>query len=443
MYLTKYSFFVPTKKGGKYALYNSFNNIFAIIDEELKDMLESQDFSSLPQEYIDSLKQVEVIRDDDEDELKMLEYKKKSLRFASDKTEFYIIPTFACNIQCPPCKTRDVTMDEETVKSVIEAVKRETKMRGSSQLWTVLFGGEPLVELDTTFRISKEISEWAKREGIIFNNSLVSNGTLLSEEVIDKFKPYITSMQVQLEGSRDYHDRIRVYTNGEGTFDDVIESLMLLKENTVHTIINVPVTRENHKYIPELVDYLKGKGVAEGGIMHIRLFPSEKDSVCLSYSPLCGEGDTDAALLMDVWEQVWARGFRATAKPTQTPYCSCIKDGAYTIDPEGNVYKCIQMVGDPAKKAAVIKDGAISSKTDVFYDLMSRDATAITECSQCIYAPLCAGGCPLKAWNQNTTYHAPECGVRKTLFDKRIELFLRFKHPERFGEDEGTRTPNV
>jgi uncharacterized protein len=146
---------------------------------------------------------------------------------------------------------------------------------------------------------------------------------------------------------------------------------------------------------------------------------------------------------MNVWEQVWARGFRATAKPTQTPYCSCIKDGAYTIDPEGNVYKCIQMVGDPAARAAVIKDGAISSKTDVFYDLMSRDATTIAECSQCIYAPLCAGGCPLKAQNQNTTYHAPECGVRKTIFDKRIELFLRFKHPERFGEDEGTRTPNV
>jgi uncharacterized protein len=146
---------------------------------------------------------------------------------------------------------------------------------------------------------------------------------------------------------------------------------------------------------------------------------------------------------MDVWEQVWSRGFRATAKPTQTPYCSCIKDGAYTIDPEGNVYKCIHMVKNPAEKAAVIKDGTISSKTTVFLDLMSRDATKIEECSQCTYVPLCAGGCPIRAQSQSSTFHAPDCGPRKTLFDKRIELFLRFKHPERFGEDEGTRTPNV
>lgn len=433
MYLTKYAFFVPTKTG-KYALYNSFNNVFAIIDEELKTALKSQDFAALPPAYIESLKNAEFIREDGEDELKMLEYKKKTLLFASGRTEFCIFCTKKDNLGGVG---NDKTMDESLVTAVIETVKEETK---GTHLWITIAGGEPLLEPDITVRLLKEISEWAKNSNIIINNSIVTNGTLLSDEVLEKFMPYITSVQVTLEGPRQYHDKKRVYKNGEGTFDDVIQGLMLLKQHNIHTIINVPLTKENHLLIPELVDYLKDKGIQEGGLIHIRLFLAQ-GSLCFPYSPLCNEGHPDAEILMDVWENVWKKGFRATAKPTQTPYCSCIKDGSYAIDPEGNVYKCIHMVENPSERAGSIKEKL--SKTDTFYDVMSRDVTKIAACSLCNYAPLCAGGCLLRAKKQCNTYHAPDCGSRKTLFDKRIELFLRFKHPDHFGADEGTQTPNV
>ena len=445
MKLSDFCFFVPTKYEGKYALYNSFNNTIAVIDDELKTILQSGDFSALPEEHVDALKSIEVLREDDEDELKLLEYKKKSLRFASDKTEFYVIPTYKCNLTCPTCNTGDTTMSEETAENVIEAIKKETENRKSAYLWTCFLGGEPLLEPEITFKISKELSEWAKKRTINFNNFLATSGTLLSEEVINRFYPYVTSMQVTLEGPRSYHDKNRTYTDGKGTFDDVIDGIMLLKERGIHTVINVPVMKENCSLVPELVEYLKGKGIAEGGFIHVRLFLSKgfSNGVCLSHSPLCNEGDDNAKLLMDLWEKVWKKGFRATAKPSQTPYCTCIRDGAYVIDPEGDVYKCIAMVGNPAEKAAVIRNGTVTSETHTFYDLMSRDATKIEECSQCKYVPLCAGGCPEVSRSRYSTYHAPDCGFRKTLFDKRIELFLRFKHPKHFGMDEGVRTPNV
>lgn len=445
MKLTEYSFFIPTLSEGKYALYNSFNNTIAAIDEELKTVLESGDFSVLPKELVDSLKSIEVLREDDEDELKMLEYKKKGLRFSTERTEFYIIPTYQCNLTCSACSTGDGVMTEETVENTIEAVKRETTDRKSAYLWTYILGGEPLLEPDITSQISKELSEWTKRENIRFNNFLVTNGTLLSEDVINQIFPHITSVQVTLEGPHEHHDKTRTYKDGKGTFDDTIEGIMLLKERGIHAIINVPVSKENCSLVPELVEYLKSKGIVEGGFMHVRLFLSKgfPNGICLSHSPLCTESDDDATLLLNVWEEAWSRGFRATAKPSQTPYCTCIKDGVYVIDPQGDVYKCIAMVGNPAEKAAVIRNGLITSKTHTFYDLMSRNVTKMAECSQCKYAPLCAGGCPLAAQRTSSSYHAPDCGSRKTLFDKRIELFLRFKYPKHFGVDEGTLTPNV
>ncbi|KYK36591.1 MAG: SPASM domain-containing protein [Theionarchaea archaeon] len=450
MKLTQYLFIIPTNHQGKYALYNSFSNTIAIIDEELKAILESEDFSALPQEHITSLKQLEVIREDDADELKMLEYKKKSLRFASDKTEFFVIPTYKCNLKCPGCPPRENTMNEDVVKNTIEAIKRETREKKSNYLWLYILGGEPLLEPEITYKISKELSEWAKDENIMFYNTIITNGTLFTDTIIDQFFQCITSVQVSLEGPAEYHNKKRVYKNkndekGRGTFEDIVNSVLLLKKNNIHAIINVPVTRENCHCVPEFVEYLKNKGITEGGAIHIRLFLSKgvSNGVCAPYSPLCNEGDADAPLLMDVWEKVWKKGFRATAKPTQTPYCSGIKDSVYAVDPEGNVYKCLSMVGNPDERVAVLKDGVISAKTPLFYELLSRDATRIEKCNQCKYLPLCAGGCPTAAKTQHHTYHAPDCGQRKTLFDKRIELFLRFKHPTHFGVDEGVKTPNV
>ncbi len=443
MKLTQYIFLVPTKNTGKYALYSSFNNVYAILDEELKNVLESKNFSALPQQHLDSLKKYEIMREDDEDELKMLQYNKKTLQFAPERTEFYLIPTLKCNMGCRTCTPQNLSMSESTVAHTLEAVKKETREKKTSQLWTVILGGEPLMEQEITLKMSKELTEWAKKENIVLNNSLATNGTLLTEEVLTQFIPYISSVQVTLEGPRHWHDRTRL-VNGKGSFDEVIKAVQLLMKYNIHTIINVPLTRESCALVPELVDFLKSIGISEGGIIHIRFFLSAdvSNGICYSYSPLCNENVDDALLLMKVWEDAWSRGFRATAKPTQTPYCSCVKDSVYIADPLGNVYPCISMVGDPAERTAVIKEGALV-RTRLFYDLMGRDATTIEKCRQCKYTPLCAGGCPLSAKKQYNTYYTAHCGPRKALFDKRIELFLRFKHPKHFGEDEGTRTPNV
>jgi radical SAM protein with 4Fe4S-binding SPASM domain len=206
----------------------------------------------------------------------------------------------------------------------------------------------------------------------------------------------------------------------------------------------VPLTKENHAMVPELIEYLRSIGIAEGGIIHIRFFlsPKNRNGVCVSHSPLCDEGEAHALLLKKIWETAWSRGFRATAKPTQTPYCTGTKEGSYIVGPKGYVYKCLTQVGT-SEKAGVIKNGVINTQSNIFYDLMKRDVTAITECTSCKYAPICAGGCPVRSKEKYNTYHAPDCGPRKELFDKRIQLFLRFKYPQHFGEDEGTRTPNV
>lgn len=439
MKLSQFVFIIPTNNE-KYALYNSFDNSIAVIDDELKTILEKETFSDLPPEHLDTLLEIGVIRTDDADEWKMLEYKKKSLRFAPPKTEVYVIPTLKCNLKCTKCGNYTDTMDTKTAESVVKAIQKETQTR----LWTFIAGGEPLLNFDITYTISKTLTEWAQQKNISYINSIITNGTLLTESVIDTLSPYMSSVQVTLEGPARYHDTVRVHKDGTKTFDTIIQTINMLSEKNIHTVINVPLTTENHELVPELIDYLRSIGIAEGGIIHVRFFLSPKNSngVCVVHSPLCDEGYDKALLLLKTWETAWSRGFRATAKPTQTPYCTGIKERSYIVGPKGYMYKCLTQVGT-SEKAGVIKNGVLTSKTNTFYDLMKRDVTSSTECTSCRYAPLCAGGCPVRSKEKYNTYHGPDCGPRKDLFDKRIQLFLRFKYPQHFGADEGTRTPNV
>jgi uncharacterized protein len=445
MKLSRYVFFVPTFRKGKYALYNSFNNTIAAVDEELKTLLESGRFSELPPQHVQSLKFLEVLREDEDNELNMLEYKKKALRYDPTRVEFHIIPTYTCNIQCAGCTPRSESMDASCLENTLKAIKKETIESKTGALWTFIVGGEPFLEEDITFELSQELSTWAEAEGITFLNSIATNGTLLSQQGLERIHPYVSSMQVTLEGPKSYHDARRTHRNGRGTFDEAVQGIILLQDLKIHTVINVPVTMENYTLIPDLIDYLKGIGIREGGITHVRLFFSSgyKNGICYQHSPLCNEGDEHAEVLKGVWEEAWKKGFRATAKPTQTPYCTCIREGAYTIDPVGNVYKCVAMAGNPAERVAVIENGSLSSRAPVFYDMMGRDVTQIEQCAACKYRPLCAGGCLLRARERHNMYNAPDCGSRKSLFDKRIELFLRFKYPTHFGQDDVSTIPNV
>ncbi|MBU7001450.1 MAG: SPASM domain-containing protein [Theionarchaea archaeon] len=399
MKLSRYVFFVPTFKEGKYALYNSFNNSIAAVDDELKTILESEMFSKLPPQHIQSLKSLEVLREDEDNELDMLAYKKRSLRYDPTRAEFHIIPTYKCNMQCSGCTPRSESMDDSCLENTLKAVKKEAIESKTGALWTFIVGGEPFLEEDITFRLSQELSKWAEEEGITFLNSIATNGTLLSNPVLERIHPYVSSMQVTLEGPKPYHDGRRTDADGRGTFDEAVKAIILLQDRKIHTVINVPVTIENYTTIPDLIEYLKEMGIHEGGITHVRLFFSSgyRNGICYQHSPLCNEGDVRAEVMKRVWEGAWERGFRATAKPTQTPYCTCIRERAYTIDPLGNVYKCVAMAGNPAERVATIENGAISPRSSVFYEMMSRDVTRMGQCASCKYRPLCAGGCLLRA----------------------------------------------
>lgn len=92
------------------------------------------------------------------------------------------------------------------------------------------YGGEPLLEFDLITKIRKYCSDKYPNLDIIWN--LTTNGTLLSGEVTRFLVENDFLVSISLDGPEEEHDRNRVYKGGKGSFAEVLEGVIRLKEES-------------------------------------------------------------------------------------------------------------------------------------------------------------------------------------------------------------------
>ncbi len=101
------------------------------------------------------------------------------------------------------------------------------------------YGGEPLLELS----LVKKIIEYSKslfKQEIFF--AMTTNGSLMTEKVIDYLFENEVSVSISLDGPKKEHDRLRVDKNGEGTFDRVMKNLEMAAKKYPKYIRNLIIS---------------------------------------------------------------------------------------------------------------------------------------------------------------------------------------------------------
>lgn len=141
-----------------------------------------------------------------------------------------------CNLRCDYCaysgKYNQRThnsgrMSLETIqKSIDFAMKRSDAVEN---LNIGFYGGEPLLEFQNIKKAVSYVKE--KYNGRKVNYSITTNGTLLNDEIIRFFIENDVSVLISLDGPKEIHDQNRVFANGEGSFDKIMENLRYVKEH--------------------------------------------------------------------------------------------------------------------------------------------------------------------------------------------------------------------
>jgi len=147
--------------------------------------------------------------------------------------------TQECNLSCRQCYINSKHFRRKNELNTRECFGLIKKLKKNNILWIELQGGEPLIRDDFL-----KIVEKIKIEGL--NVKIATNGTLISESIVEKLSKFLDpkddSLQISLDGSSAaINDKIR----GKGSFEKTINGIKICQRFGLKYSINMTLMDEN------------------------------------------------------------------------------------------------------------------------------------------------------------------------------------------------------
>jgi len=164
--------------------------------------------------------------------------------------EVLITLTNRCNLKCIMCSFSNSNMDiadELKTKDIINMIDQIAKLNIKG---IVFSGGEPFLR-DDLF----EIIHYASKNDIK-NSSLLTNGTIINEEIISKINSSgLKSICVSIDGLENTHDYIR----GRGTFKKSMDFIQIVQKQCPQVSLSITsiIMNRNLEDIPKLIKLYK------------------------------------------------------------------------------------------------------------------------------------------------------------------------------------------
>ena len=308
-----------------------------------------------------------------------------------------ICPTMNCNFDCPYCFEHHIPgkMSKEVQDDVIALARKLMDTTNGKMLSITWFGGEPLLATDVIDSLAERLMALAEEKGAEYSAGIITNGYLLSQKNADMLERCkVTSCQITIDGLGADHDATRHLAGGGPTFDRIIENLRKVK-CSFKISIRQNVQEKNMNTIPEVREFIKKLAEESGNNLTYNPAPVSGNEATKERGAevglLCASDSLEVQLMQESERFTAGRGH----------YCgACILFSA-GIDDKGNLFKCWDALGltELAFGNAHDWDPTDPLNTASCPDMLTRYLnTALPlddeECNQCVWLPLCVGGCP-------------------------------------------------
>ena len=379
------------------------------------------------------------------------EYQKFIQHVASMPENFFIIPSYACNLACVYCFQEDVEKLHEVIKedvideafAAIEAYRNERGTTGTPQI--TIYGGEPLLDNEKQIKAVKKILKESRKRG--YKKIVVTNGVTLKKFVDMLAEHQIDEVHVTLDGCREVHDARRMMRNGEGTFDKIVKGIEAALKKGLQIHLRIIVDKNNLDYLPDLIRFLDEKEWLDNPKfrMHVgRIY----ECGAVSTSPYKEKYYITLLDLIQYWAEHASQlkgvefGFRGIDKALNTgkvpsplfSYCpSCTNE--FVFDLKGDIYPCPGGCGDLSLKVGTFYPQV--EYFDTFYKWRSRNILRIEKCQHCDVALICGGGCPLENLAEGKDIFEPACISAKS----EMQIGVNILYPQMLQVEDRLMTP--
>ena len=329
-----------------------------------------------------------------------------------------------CNFSCTYCFEEGVKgnlyMSDSTADRLIAFIKDKFR-EDQDTLLIDFYGGEPLLSLDRIQSISQAAKSFAESGDAVYSFTLVTNGSLFTRTVAEKLVPLgLKSVKVTLDGPAEIHDAYRPFKSGAGSFSTIIKNIKAACD-LVKIGIGGNFTEHNYERFPLLLDDMAAEGLTPDKVSSVQFAPvisrPKNDTAPIEYSMGCISINEPWLLKAEAFlrEEILRRGYKTT-KPIPMA-CMIEVTDSYVVNYDGVIYKCPAFIGKKGFSAGDLETG-VSDYSEALKLGMYKNQ----DCAECVYLPLCFGGCRYMAYVRDGNIDKLDC--KKEYFDASLETLL-------------------
>jgi len=310
-----------------------------------------------------------------------------------------ICPTMGCNFDCPYCFEDHGRgkMSQEVQDDVVALTERMLDATNAKNVQVTWFGGEPLLAPGVIESLSHRLMKLADERGGEYEAGIITNGYLLTQEIVDMLESVkVVTSQITIDGLGATHDATRYLRGGGPTFDRIVANLRNLK-----LPFRVNIRHNVHEGNRTEIDDLKAfiEKLAEESGNTITYYPAPvsgsetADERGKQVGLLCGSDASEVSIRQEAGRFSMGRGH----------YCGAHTLWSVGIDDQGNLQKCWEAVDKPHISFGTAHDwdpadplNTTANADNLTMYLNTAGPVPDEECRECVWLPMCVGGCPYK-----------------------------------------------
>jgi uncharacterized protein len=449
MQASRFNVQVPLPDRNEVFLMNTFSDAQLLVSPDVAALLQrvsggQSRIDDEERDAVDALIENGFLVESRDEETRSLDQYFHTLREDTEQLRVTVLTTLQCNFACDYCFQGDhgdynkfaEKMSLETASRVVDWIEERMDALRPEKFVLTLFGGEPLLNLPVAYYLAERCRDLCTERGIQPGVSLITNGLLLTPEVVDRLVACgLYGVKITLDGDRDTHNRMRPLRGRQGTFDKIIENVRRVAHKVPITI-GGNFDESSADTYPALLDFLREQEFADKivkinfkpiikapettpkGVIPLTLVGSGDKPLNGTCMTSAGAGSTKGSSVCDschfvdekmafLRSETRKRGFPTPDGVHMGP-CEIHRRHAHTIGPDGSLYACPGFTGSKTESTGHV-DGRQEAWRQAAAERFERLSPKKEECGDCSFIPVCGGGCSVAAHTELRDMYQPSC----------------------------------
>ena len=428
---SRYNVLFESKRHG-WLLFNTVSRSFVTLEDDqidtirdIMDDVEGYDYSNDAMLYMQLRSMGFIVEDTaDDDFYNVAKMRNLTQLYAGNTLMLTVAVTQACNFDCSYCFEGNKigkTMSDAVEDRLIAFIKGYK----ADKLSITWYGGEPLMAYDRILSINKRLKDIGKK----YDAGMITNGYLMTKERAESLNDlHVTYLQITLDGGAKTHNSRRYLKGGGETYEKILEGIDNVMNSSFKGMLHlrVNVDARNEEEFVEVYKYMQDKYPNDFG-KRLSVYPGF----------VKGDDHPDVSCFFDAVQQgefVSKMYEKYNIAPLivyparASQQCTLTKRNAFVVGPAGELYKCWDDVG--VKERIV---GTLSCNNNWNIPLIAEGMVACSyldseECKNCLYFPICNGGCHrIRQNNLHTENPHSPCTYFKGNMENLLELYYEKK----------------